>query len=239
MMYPKCPPFCELLERAALELGIGAGFISCRAASLRSRYCLSDTLRLSDLNRFSIFHFASQRVTSMALRQHGQLRRWTSRASSRRRFGSRPRFTARRTTSLLEQLEPRIVLAGDLRIAEVMTDNNQTLQDEDGSYSDWLEIYNAGHAEVDLSGWHLTDRINDRTQWTFDGGSLEPGQSLLVFASGKDRRDVGQPLHTNFKLSEREYLGLYQPDGRTVSDQILSLPPPIHGRLVRSGAVAG
>ena len=117
------------------------------------------------------------------------------------------------------------MLAGDLRIAEVLVENDQTLQDEDGSYSDWLEIYNAGQATVDLTGWHLTDRINDRTQWTFDGDSLEPGQSLLVFASGKDRRDVGQELHTNFRLSAGEYLGLYQPDGRTVSDQILSLPP--------------
>ena len=161
----------------------------------------------------------------MAFSRHWQLRPWIVRNSSRRRFGSRSRLTQQRLARLLEPLEPRVVLAGDLRIAEVLVENDQTLQDEDGSYSDWLEIYNAGQATVDLTGWHLTDRINDRTQWTFDGGSLEPGQSLLVFASGKDRRDVGQELHTNFRLSAGEYLGLYQPDGRTVSDQILSLPP--------------
>ncbi len=137
----------------------------------------------------------------------------------------RTRRSASRRTVPLELLEPRVVLAGDLLIAELMAVNDQTLKDEDGSYSDWLEIYNSGPATVDLTGWHLTDRINDRTQWTFPGGSLGPGESLLVFASEKDRREVGQELHTNFRLSEGEYLGLYLPDGRTVSDEYPVIPP--------------
>ena len=135
------------------------------------------------------------------------------------------RRSAHRRTVPLESLEPRVVLAGDLLIAEMMAVNDQTLKDEDGSYSDWLEIYNSGAGTVDLTGWHLTDRLNDRTQWTFPGGSLGPGESLLVFASGKDRREVGEELHTNFRLSEGEYLGLYLPDGRTVSDEYPAIPP--------------
>ena len=42
---------------------------------------------------------------------------------------------------------------------------------------------------------------------------LDPGQYLLVFASGKDRSSPGEELHTNFKLNEKgEYLALLSAD---------------------------
>ena len=85
-------------------------------------------------------------------------------ASSGRGFWRRSRRRLRRRVAPVEHLEPRVVLAGDLLIAEVMTLSDQTIKDEDGSYSDWLEIYNASQSTVDLTGWHLTDRVNDRTQ---------------------------------------------------------------------------
>ncbi|HOW98509.1 MAG TPA: lamin tail domain-containing protein, partial [Kiritimatiellia bacterium] len=45
-------------------------------------------------------------------------------------------------------------------ISEFMADNQTVLQDEDGDYSDWIEIHNSGPADVDLGGWHLTDDTN-------------------------------------------------------------------------------
>ncbi len=145
-----------------------------------------------------------------------------ARAMGRRNRVGRDRRRCRRSS--LESLEPRVVLSADLMLAEVMVSNDETVKDEDGTTPDWLEIYNAGSETADLTGWHLTDRLNDRTQWTFSGGTLSPGESLLVFASGKDRRDPNGELHTNFRLSEGEYLGLYQPDGRTVADEYQVLP---------------
>ncbi len=58
----------------------------------------------------------------------------------------------------------------------------------------------------------------------FPGGNVSPGESLLVFASGKDRTDVNRPLHTNFRLSESDYLALYEPDGRTLADSYDTFP---------------
>jgi hypothetical protein len=47
---------------------------------------------------------------------------------------------------------------------------------------------------------------------------------MVVFASGKDRRVAGAPLHANFKLdSGGEYLALSRPDGSPAS--ALSYPP--------------
>lgn len=104
-----------------------------------------------------------------------------------------------------------------LVISEFMASNQSGLLDEDGDDEDWIEIYNPGASAVDLAGWHLTDDRNDLTKWTFPAVTLEPAQSLLVFASDKNRKASGAELHANFKLSDSgEYLGIVRPDGVTV-----------------------
>lgn len=101
-------------------------------------------------------------------------------------------------------------------LSEFMAINNTTLADEDGSYSDWIEIFNGGTNTVNLEGWYLSDDATDPTKWSFPATNLGPNQFLVVFASDKDRRVPGAPLHTNFKLSgDGEYLGLIMPDGVT------------------------
>jgi len=53
----------------------------------------------------------------------------------------------------MERLEPRIVLdASMLRITEFLASNDNTLLDADGDSSDWIELYNSGVDQVDLSG---------------------------------------------------------------------------------------
>ena len=95
--------------------------------------------------------------------------------------------------------------------------NSSTLTDENGDYSDWIEIYNNSSSTVNLAGWFLTDNSNDLTQWEFPATNLAAGGYLLVFASGKDRAISGDPLHANFSLKgSGEYLGLVDPDGATV-----------------------
>src|SRR5438034_7985681 len=90
--------------------------------------------------------------------------------------------------------------ASQVIISEFMADNTRTLADEDGSFEDWIEIYNAGAGPVNLDGWSLTDNAGDLTQWRFLSTNLNAGGFLVVFASGKDRRVPGAPLHTSFKL---------------------------------------
>ena len=103
----------------------------------------------------------------------------------------------------------------NLVINEFLAANVSTngLVDEDGQLSDWLELYNRGTAPVNLCGWSLTDSADQPAQWTFPATNIAPGQYLVVFASGKDRRTPGANLHTNFKLSAAgAYLGLYGSD---------------------------
>ncbi len=105
-----------------------------------------------------------------------------------------------------------------IRINEFMAVNNNGLDDEDRDESDWIEIYNAGMNAVNLEGWYLTDDVNNLRQWVFPEVILEPDAYLVVFASGKNRRDALGVLHTNFRLNgSGEYLGLVRPDGETVA----------------------
>ena len=95
-----------------------------------------------------------------------------------------------------------------------MAINNHTLQDEDGDYSDWIELFNSGSTEVNLGGWLLTDNPDSITKWMFPDVTMAPGEYLVVFASGKDRKAEKDKLHTNFKLSgSGEFLGLLLPGG--------------------------
>ncbi|NLF30952.1 MAG: LEPR-XLL domain-containing protein, partial [Planctomycetes bacterium] len=131
--------------------------------------------------------------------------------------------------AMLEGLEPRLLLAGDLWITELMAVNDGPLADADGEHSDWVEIYNASGAAVDLAGWHLTDDPADLTRWTFPSVTLDAGDYLVVFASGKDRVDPAE-LHTDFKLSgDGEYLALVAPDGVTVEFEYAPTFPPQTG----------
>ncbi len=110
-------------------------------------------------------------------------------------------------------------------ISEFMAVNATTLADEDGEFSDWIEILNPDPATVNLSGWFLTDDTSVPLKWRFPATNLPPHGRIVVFASGKDRRALGKRLHTSFQLSAAgEYLALLQPDGTVVSAYSPSYP---------------
>lgn len=103
-------------------------------------------------------------------------------------------------------------------ISEFMASNSTALADNDGLFSDWVELYNPDSTPANLSGWFLTDTVKTKKKWQLPAITLPPQGFLVVFASGKDRRDPTKPLHTNFSLAAGgEYLALIRPDGETAS----------------------
>jgi hypothetical protein len=110
-------------------------------------------------------------------------------------------------------------------ISEFMADNQSTLADEDGQFSDWIELLNPTAGAVNLLGFFLTDDANDPTKWSFPNVSLAPGAYLIVWASGKNRVNPAAPLHTNFRLNKGGgYLGLFGP-GPLVVHEFNPYPP--------------
>ncbi len=115
-------------------------------------------------------------------------------------------------------------------ISEIQPSNWTTIVDSDGEHSDWIEIHNPSLEPNTLTGWYLTDDFKDLTKWRFPEIVLEGGGFLVVFASGKDRRQLLDDLHTNFKLDEMgEYLALVDPSGKRVVHEFLPKFPPLSG----------
>ena len=115
---------------------------------------------------------------------------------------------------VFEQLEDRRLLA--VLINEFLAENDSGIEDAAGHKHDWIELKNTGASAVDVSGWYLSDDALDLTKFQLPSAgaltTLDPGETLLVFASGNNGEVglVGSEIHTNFQLSQEPgYLGLY------------------------------
>ncbi|MBM3846999.1 MAG: hypothetical protein FJ405_12030, partial [Verrucomicrobia bacterium] len=113
-------------------------------------------------------------------------------------------------------------------ISEFLADNASGILDADRDHSDWIEIANPDAHPVDMTGWRLTDDPQQTSKWIFPSGVRIPGGGrLIVFASGKNRRNPTQELHTGFSLrKEGEYLGLYPPNQPGASSEFSPAYPP-------------
>ncbi len=116
-----------------------------------------------------------------------------------------------------------------LFINEVMSANTTTLRDGDvedadagslgGAYSDWIEIYNSGAKDIDLTGYIISD---SNSSWVFPSGVVPTKGHLLVWASDKNKVAKDGQLHAYFKLSASgETITLRTPYGRTVDTVIV------------------
>jgi len=104
----------------------------------------------------------------------------------------------------------------NLCINEFMSWNESFITDEDGDYSDWIEIYNRGTEPLNLYGCCLSDDEDYLNEWEFPPYVLNSNSYLLIFASGKDR--TNSEFHTNFKIkSEGEPLFLSTRSGDIIN----------------------
>ncbi|MBX2963337.1 MAG: CotH kinase family protein [Cyclobacteriaceae bacterium] len=87
--------------------------------------------------------------------------------------------------SLLGQVQ-----AQSIRINEVVASNASIITDEDGEFSDWIELYNTSPSPVNLAGYGLSDNLSQPFKWTFPEVTIEPGEFLVVWASSKNRKPV-------------------------------------------------
>ena len=107
------------------------------------------------------------------------------------------------------------LLADTLQINEWSTTRDGSLRDEDGEATDWIELWNYGPEDISLERYHLSDELEAPDRWTFPQLTLKAGAYLVVMASGKDRRDPSQNLHTNFQLNQRSEAILLSRPGQT------------------------
>lgn len=114
----------------------------------------------------------------------------------------------------------------ELQISEFLASNGSGWADEDGDFSDWIEIRNTEIGVQSIGGHYLSDDVDDLKRWRIpDGVDLAVGKFLLVVASGKDRAVAGSELHSVFRLSKGGgSVFLVAPDGETIVDAIVGYP---------------
>ena len=101
-----------------------------------------------------------------------------------------------------------------------MSSNNASIADEDGDHSNWIEILNTSKDSASIGRYGLSDSNSDKFKWIFPDTVIGPGEFLLVWASGKNRKISGKPLHCNFSISQDgEDILLTSPDG-TLQDHL-------------------
>ncbi|MBQ6235031.1 MAG: lamin tail domain-containing protein [Clostridia bacterium] len=67
-----------------------------------------------------------------------------------------------------------------VRVTEFMASNSSAHKAPDGSYCDWIELYNSGSSAFDLSGYSLSDDVTKPKKFTFPQGTKIEAYSYLV-----------------------------------------------------------
>ena len=72
---------------------------------------------------------------------------------------------------------------GQLLINEICPSNYTTIQNSNGKYDDWIELYNTSGSTLNLQGYGLSDDLTKPYRFTFPSTTLAAGKRIIVFAS--------------------------------------------------------
>ena len=130
-------------------------------------------------------------------------------------------------------------------INEYSVSNLADFEDNYNRYEDWFELYNTSPSVLDLTGYYLSDKINNAMKWEIPAGTTIGANGFLRFwASGRDKV-VGTHYHTNFKLAQTranvEHVVLTDPLGTVIDSHELQNTQLGHsrGRTQDGGATWG
>lgn len=86
--------------------------------------------------------------------------------------------------------------------SEVMTSNHGAYDHPSYGTVDWVEIYNPGDTDIDLSGYGFSTEIKHPFRYRFpDGMVLKPGEYLVLYCTGGTAASDEDPFCTGFNLS--------------------------------------
>jgi len=104
-----------------------------------------------------------------------------------------------------------------LVINEFMASNDSVIADAFGEYDDWIEIYNYGTDNIDMSGMELAD---DSDVYPIPSGVTINAGEYMIFWADKDKNPDQGPLHTNFKLNaDGDEIYLYAANGTLIDSK--------------------
>lgn len=106
-------------------------------------------------------------------------------------------------------------------INEIMSSNKSTIVSNNGKYYDYIEIYNNYDYDIDLTGYHLSDDINNTLKWSFPSITIKSKSYLIIYASGKNGL-IDDELHCNFKIDTKGENIMLSDDSNNVISKVYS-----------------
>ncbi len=83
--------------------------------------------------------------------------------------------------------------------------------------SDWVELHNSTGSAVSLAGYGLSNNPKNPAKWVFPDISIEPGEYLLLYATGSADKAQKKNLKLNFNISSTgEALFFFDPNGKLI-----------------------
>lgn len=83
--------------------------------------------------------------------------------------------------------------------------------------SDWVELHNSTGSAVSLGGYGLSNNPKNPAKWVFPDISIEPGEYLLLYATGSADKAQKKNLKLNFCISSTgEALFFFDPNGKLI-----------------------
>lgn len=83
--------------------------------------------------------------------------------------------------------------------------------------TDWVEIYNSTGSAVSLAGYGISNNPKNPAKWVFPDISIEPGEYLLLYATGSADKAQKKNLKLNFCISSTgEALFFFDPNGKLI-----------------------
>ncbi len=105
---------------------------------------------------------------------------------------------------------PTEIKAGSLFINEFVA-KGSTNVNENGTYEDWIEIYNPNSYNLNMAAghWFVTDDLSDPGKFELPPLTLASHGFLLIWCDGQ----TGNDIHADFKLSSGgESIGIFYKD---------------------------
>lgn len=99
-------------------------------------------------------------------------------------------------------------------INEACSSNFTVICDENGNYSDYVELYNPLSEPVCLTGWYLSDDNKEPCKHALEGITVPAGGYALIWLDGSE---AGDAYHASFRLSRSgEAIYLADDSGRVI-----------------------
>ena len=108
------------------------------------------------------------------------------------------RFSPERAAYEFHEIQSK-VRSSELALNEVMANNLNTEDDQDGEFEDWVELYNNTKYTIPLSGMYLSNESNNLNKWALPYALIAPGEFYVIWLDG-DTLQSG--VHANFELSD-------------------------------------